>query len=93
MLAPSFDHGVGDPVPAAIAVTPAHRAVLSEGNYLLLDEAPWSELQQLFDEVSGIIRGVGVICLVCACVGGGGAQTSSCGLLLSRNLTLPSAQK
>ena len=42
---------MGDPVPGAIAVTPAHRIVLSEGNYLLLDLPPWDELPTLFDEV------------------------------------------
>ncbi len=35
-LVPSFDHGVGDPVEDDIRVTPSHRIVLSEGNYLLL---------------------------------------------------------
>lgn len=35
-LAPSFDHGVGDPVENDICVLPSHRVVLSEGNYLLL---------------------------------------------------------
>lgn len=35
---PSFDHGVGDPVDGDIEVTPVHRVVLAEGNYLLLGE-------------------------------------------------------
>lgn len=34
--APSFDHGVGDPVAADIRVERHHRVVLSEGNWLLL---------------------------------------------------------
>lgn len=33
---PSFDHGVGDPVPGDIPVLPSHRIVVTEGNYLLL---------------------------------------------------------
>lgn len=33
---PSFDHGVGDPVEGDIAVSPSHRFVIVEGNYLLL---------------------------------------------------------
>ena len=28
---PSFDHGVGDPVPDAIRVEPSHRIVICEG--------------------------------------------------------------
>lgn len=36
---PSFDHGVGDPVPGDIPVLPTHRIVVTEGNYLLLGAA------------------------------------------------------
>jgi pantothenate kinase len=35
---PSFDHGIGDPVPGDIRVTPEHGIVLVEGNYLYLGE-------------------------------------------------------
>ena len=42
--APSFDHGVGDPAPDAITILPGHKIVISEGNYLLLDDQPWSDL-------------------------------------------------
>ncbi|KAL4429348.1 hypothetical protein ABPG77_005122 [Micractinium sp. CCAP 211/92] len=49
-MAPSFDHGVGDPRPADIAVEPHHRVVLSEGNYLLLPAEPWWQLQELLDD-------------------------------------------
>lgn len=44
VLAPSFDHGVGDPCPGAIEIRPSHRFVLVEGNYLLLPLEPWSRL-------------------------------------------------
>lgn len=47
---PSFDHGVGDPVEDDIFVSPLHKIVLLEGNYLLLEEGPWRELPALFDE-------------------------------------------
>lgn len=48
---PSFDHKQGDPVEAAIHLEPKRQIVLIEGNYLLLDHAPWSELKQgVFDE-------------------------------------------
>lgn len=50
VLAPSFDHGVGDPCPGAVAVKPSHRLVLVEGNYLLLPLEPWASLLSLFDQ-------------------------------------------
>jgi len=34
--APSFEHGVGDPVEGGITILPNHSIVISEGNYLLL---------------------------------------------------------
>ncbi|KAL4458654.1 hypothetical protein ABPG75_013519 [Micractinium tetrahymenae] len=49
-LAPSFDHGVGDPRPGDIAVEPHHKVVLSEGNYLLLPAEPWWRLAELLDD-------------------------------------------
>lgn len=50
--APSFDHGVGDPVAEAITILPTHGIVISEGNYLLLPDYPWRELfdDSVFDE-------------------------------------------
>ncbi len=43
---PSFDHGVGDPVEAAITVDrQLYDVVLVEGNYLLLPEDPWNKLK------------------------------------------------
>ena len=33
---PSFDHGVGDPVPDGVTVIPQNKIILVEGNYLLL---------------------------------------------------------
>lgn len=33
---PSFDHGVGDPVPDGITVLSQNKIVLVEGNYLLM---------------------------------------------------------
>lgn len=43
---PSFDHAVGDPVEGDIRVLTSHRVVLVEGNYVLLDGAPWDELRR-----------------------------------------------
>ncbi|WVZ91140.1 hypothetical protein U9M48_037347 [Paspalum notatum var. saurae] len=50
VYAPSFDHGVGDPVENDIFVNPQHKIVIVEGNYLLLDEDVWTEIRDLFDE-------------------------------------------
>lgn len=49
-IVPSFDHGVGDPVPDDITITKDNKVVLVEGNYLLLQTEPWSRLQQLLDD-------------------------------------------
>lgn len=46
---PSFMHGVGDPVSDNIVVTAEHKVVLIEGNYLLLDIAPWDRIKGLLD--------------------------------------------
>ncbi|GJM95240.1 hypothetical protein PR202_ga11952 [Eleusine coracana subsp. coracana] len=50
VCAPSFDHGVGDPVENDISVKLQHKIVIVEGNYLLLDEDVWREIRELFDE-------------------------------------------
>lgn len=48
---PSFDHRAGDPVENDILLTSANQIVLVEGNYLLLDTAPWCRLrQEVFDQ-------------------------------------------
>ena len=49
---PDFDHGVGDPVEDAIALTNERpQIVLVEGNYLLLDGNPWCRLREsVFDK-------------------------------------------
>jgi pantothenate kinase len=41
VLAPAFDHRLPDPVPDAIEVPSAAVLVVTEGNYLLLDEPRW----------------------------------------------------
>jgi len=48
--APDFDRTVDEPVAGSIAVPPSTRLVVSEGNYLLDDAAPWSALPDLFTE-------------------------------------------
>jgi len=55
LFAPSFDHGVGDPKPDAIKILPQHKIVISEGNYLLLDLEPWSQLWRKEGELPVIL--------------------------------------
>ena len=45
MLAPGFDREIEEPVPGAIAVSPAFRTVVVEGNYLL----HWPAVRELLD--------------------------------------------
>ncbi|MDC0948811.1 nucleoside triphosphate hydrolase [Gammaproteobacteria bacterium] len=49
VLAPLFDRAADLSRASARAIQPWHRFVIVEGNYLLLDESPWSGLHGLFD--------------------------------------------
>jgi len=46
---PTFDHAAKDPVPNGLLVPCTARIILFEGNYLLVDETPWSEIRSLVD--------------------------------------------
>ncbi|OBT77094.1 hypothetical protein VF21_02910 [Pseudogymnoascus sp. 05NY08] len=48
--APSFDHAVKDPIENDIYIPSSQRIVILEGNYLLLNEHPWNQIQHLVDE-------------------------------------------
>ncbi len=48
---PRFDRSIEASIPGAIVVQPEHRLVVVEGNYLLLESEPWSEVRPLLDEV------------------------------------------
>ncbi|KAM5553556.1 hypothetical protein ABKV19_025667 [Rosa sericea] len=50
VYAPSFDHGVGDPVEDDIFVSIQDKVVIVEGNYLFLDNGVWKEISSMFDE-------------------------------------------
>ena len=52
--APSFDRLADRTIAAAIMVDPDDHIVIVEGNYLLLDRAPWAALRALFDRVGYI---------------------------------------
>lgn len=46
---PVFDRSLELTRNCAEAVTADHRIIITEGNYLLLDQEPWSSLSELFD--------------------------------------------
>jgi pantothenate kinase len=49
--APAFDHRLPDPLPDAIEVPAAAALVVTEGNYLLLDEPRWHAARRACDAV------------------------------------------
>jgi pantothenate kinase len=51
ITAPRYDRVASAPVPDAIAVASDIDLVITEGNYLLVDDAPWSAVRPLLDEV------------------------------------------
>ena len=51
VYAPDFDRMLEQPVAGSIAVDPAVRLVVTEGNYLLLDEEPWPLVRDALTEV------------------------------------------
>ncbi len=55
VLAPAFERGLEQPLAGAIAVPPAARLVVTEGNYLLLDEPPWRAVRAELDAVWHVV--------------------------------------
>lgn len=51
VYAPGFYRRIEEPIAASIAVSPQTPLVVTEGNYLLMEEAPWDRVRQLLDEV------------------------------------------
>lgn len=51
VYAPGFERVIEQPIAGSILVGPEVDLVVSEGNYLLVDAAPWTEAAALFDEV------------------------------------------
>jgi pantothenate kinase len=51
VYAPSFQRDLEQPIAGAIPVPDHARLVITEGNYLLLDSAPWSQVAGLLDAV------------------------------------------
>lgn len=50
VYAPAFRREIEEPIAGAIAVLPETRLVITEGNYLLLDEPPWNAVAGLLDD-------------------------------------------
>lgn len=48
---PRFDRSIEASIADDIAVTPEHKVAIVEGNYLLLNEAPWDELSNIFNSI------------------------------------------
>ncbi|MCV7278443.1 nucleoside/nucleotide kinase family protein [Mycolicibacterium flavescens] len=51
VYAPAFDRDIEQPIAGAIAVAPDARLVVTEGNYLLDDDAPWPRVRAELDAV------------------------------------------
>ncbi|WP_456268272.1 nucleoside/nucleotide kinase family protein [Kushneria sp. AK178] len=51
VYAPGFYREIEEPIAASIAVSPETPLVVTEGNYLLLEETPWDRVKAMLDEV------------------------------------------
>ncbi|MEP7113907.1 MAG: nucleoside/nucleotide kinase family protein [Ilumatobacteraceae bacterium] len=51
IAAPRYDRAASAPVPEAIVIDSNIALVVTEGNYLLLDDSPWDAVRPLLDEV------------------------------------------
>jgi pantothenate kinase len=51
VFAPGFERALEEPIAARIRVTRATKLIVTEGNYLLDDLAPWPEVRPLLDTV------------------------------------------
>lgn len=50
VYAPEFRRAIEEPIAGAVAVPPAVPLVITEGNYLLVDEGDWAPVRGLLDE-------------------------------------------
>lgn len=51
VYSPGFERNLEQPIAGSIAVDPATRLVITEGNYLLMDTEPWPEIRREMVEV------------------------------------------
>lgn len=50
IYAPAYQRGIGHSISGAIRIPATTRLVLTEGNYLLVDQEPWAGVRDLLDE-------------------------------------------
>ena len=50
VYAPAFERTIEQPIAGSIPVDPSVPLIVTEGNYLLLDDPPWHEVRTLLDE-------------------------------------------
>jgi pantothenate kinase len=50
VYAPEFRREIEEPIAGAIAVLPHTRLIITEGNYLLLNDGPWATVADLLDD-------------------------------------------
>lgn len=51
VYAPEFRREIEEPIAGAVPVLPQTQLVITEGNYLLLDDGPWAQVASLLDDV------------------------------------------
>ncbi|MBX5447136.1 MAG: nucleoside/nucleotide kinase family protein [Acidothermus cellulolyticus] len=51
VYAPEFRRDLEEPIAGAIPVPRGTQLVITEGNYLLLDDEPWCDIRELLDEI------------------------------------------
>ena len=51
VYAPEFRREIEEPIANAIPVLARTQLIITEGNYLLLDEGPWAQIKELLDEI------------------------------------------
>jgi pantothenate kinase len=56
VYAPEFRREIEEPINAAVAVPRDVPLVITEGNYLLVDEGPWAEVRELLDEAWYVVQ-------------------------------------
>jgi pantothenate kinase len=56
VYAPEFRREIEEPINAAVAVPRDVPLVITEGNYLLVDQGPWAEVRELLDEAWYVVQ-------------------------------------
>lgn len=56
VYAPEFRRSIEEPIAGAVAVRSDVPLVITEGNYLLVDQGPWAEVRSLLDEAWYVVQ-------------------------------------